>query len=191
MEWFLGKKSFTQVSISNFPPTSPQVSRKEWREERFFFQRNLFHRKTLYFIKLFFLRSPLFIIIVHSFTQVSISNFHLPHPRFRCEFHEGYNPLDWRRLKMKLWWSHEWWLYPAHETVPQSFDNSSTKFGQQCSISALNNESLSKNSCLTSPISMDQDKEDEEKKFIRDTTMVCYKPPWGATFGSPLGGRWS
>ena len=35
---------------------------------------------------------------------------------------------------------------------------------------------------------MDQDKEDEEKKFIRDTTMVCYKPPWGATFGSPLGG---
>ena len=45
-----------------------------------------------------------------------------------------------------------------------------------------------------------QKEEDEErgslynsgtKNFIRDTTMVCYKPPWGASFGSPLGGRWS
>ena len=60
----------------------------------FFFQRNHFHRNTVYFIELFFLRLPLFIIDVYSFTQVSISNFHLPHPRFRCEFHEGYNPLD-------------------------------------------------------------------------------------------------
>ena len=60
----------------------------------FFFQRNHFHRNTVYFIELFFLRLPLFIIDVYSFTQVSNSNFHLPHPRFRCEFHEGYNPLD-------------------------------------------------------------------------------------------------
>ena len=46
--------------------------------------------------------------------------FHLPHPRFRCEFHEGYNPLDWRRLKMKLWWSHEWWLYPQYERLKKT-----------------------------------------------------------------------
>ena len=46
-------------------------------------------------------------------------------------------------------------------------------------------------------VKMKKMKRDEEKthpgikKFIRDPTMVCCKPPWGASYGSPLGGRWS
>ena len=66
----------SQFPTSTYLTPGKQEGMKGGKKFFFFFQRNHFHRNTVYFIELFFLRLPLFIIDVEIFH--SSINFQLP-----------------------------------------------------------------------------------------------------------------